>query len=119
MRVFVSVALLAFLTVATLGVYLSSAAPDHHGAGCPLMVGQATLCIGSPLAHLDHWQDVFVAVIVNTFALFGLVILTIVVLPFRLPDKRRARVDSRPPGPDLPPLFQELFSQGILHPKAP
>lgn len=119
MRVFVSVALLAFLTVATLGVYLSSAAPDHHGAGCPLMVGQATLCVGSPLAHLDHWQDVFVAVIVNTFALFALVILTIVVLPFRLPDKRRARVDSRPPEPDRPPLFQELFSQGILHPKAP
>jgi len=95
MRVFVSVALvalLAFLTVATLGVYLSSAAPDHHDAGCPLMVGQATICVGSPLAHLDHWQDVFVAVIVNTFALFAMVILVVTVLPFRLPDKRPIRV---------------------------
>lgn len=122
MRVFVSVtlvALLAFLTVATFDLYLSSATTDHHAAGCPLMVGQATLCANSLLAHLDYWQDVFVAVVVNTFALFALVILVVVVLPFRLPDKRRARIDLCPPKPDRPPLFQELFSQGILHPKAP
>lgn len=112
-------ALLTFMVVATFGLYLTFATPGHHDAGCPLMPGVEVICNSSLLGHLEHWKSAFAATLVNFFTLLAVAAVVIAAVPFRLPDKKYERFRTRVCDPDRPPLFQELFSQGILHPKAP
>lgn len=90
---------------------------DHDTGGCPLMVGEASLCPMSVFDHITTWQSIFTF---NLLEIFTFIALAVACVRFWLPVLK----PERPPGyrrrsyPALP-LLQELFSKGILHPKAP
>lgn len=110
--------LLVFGAVGVFGLYLTSAMPSHHDAGCSIIPETVAICDNSLLTHLGHWQSLFTVTLASFFTLLAIVVLAFVV-PFKLPDKQHERLRTRPCVVDRPPLLQELFSQGILHPKAP
>jgi hypothetical protein len=90
---------------------------DHSMGGCPFMQGETSMCPMSIFDHLSSWQSTFTALpleiptfIVPVLALawFWLA----VPKPERPPGYRRRFYPATP-------LLQELFSSGILNPKAP
>ena len=119
--------LLAFLSVLAFSLFHMSSGMDMAGnsTGCPFMEHGASLCSMSVVDHIGAWQSAFLAV-VPTFSLLMLAVATVVILysvaPHLLvkPSSRLhlffqffiPRVYTFPQRP-----LQELFSNGILHPK--
>ena len=96
-------------------------------ATCPFMIGPA-ICTMSPLQHIDEWQQMF-ASIPTKFKLLLFVLLTSAFLFFLAlwnqrifaPPRTSAhhRIQTQERALRLPPpLFVQLFSQGILNPKS-
>lgn len=94
---------------------------------CPLMTGQAVVCNMNPLEHIAAWQRMFATTLPqNSLDIFALLLvalaLTLVWTRFLLPKREH---ESQPVFSIIagrekylpPPLFQELFSNGILNPK--
>ncbi|KND51884.1 MAG: hypothetical protein ABA06_01325 [Parcubacteria bacterium C7867-001] len=110
-------AILLVLVVPFLMLILMAMPMDHSMGGCPFMQGEASLCSMSILDHLTNWQQTFAITLVEvlTFAIPVLAVAWLwltVLKPERPPGYRRRFYPA-------PPLLQELFSSGILHPKAP
>lgn len=112
--------LVAFITVAVFGIL--SITPSHtHEPGCPFMPGEQAICPMGLLEHISAWKNIF-TVSVPYAVLLILVIFLILSLWFLIhpPNyfffkyKRLRQV-----GFAHITLYQELFSQGILNPKAP
>lgn len=89
-----------------------------HGAGslgqeCPYSQGTHTLCTMDILEHLEAWKNMTRGTLVS-FALLPLVFFFVLFAPrsisVRTGRKKRTEYYYRP--------YQELFSQGLLHPKA-
>jgi hypothetical protein len=105
------------------GFMLVSSMDHHETSGCPFMPGEhAALCQMTATDHISAWQSMFAAV-VPTMLILGLLAAVFV-----------ATWRHWYPPPDIPthsffytkqkelviiPLFQQLFSDGILHPKIP
>lgn len=107
----------AFILIAVFGLYM----PVHigHETGCPFSPGETAMCASS-LSHLEHWQSAFVAVLVQLLTLIAVAVVFFVLSkPFanRSPQYERYRLLERVPV--RPPLFQELYSRGILNRKEP
>ena len=92
----------------------------HHDmmGGCPFMPGEEAMCPMDATAHITAWQNMFATTLPDIFIIL-LVAVVVVSLwqdwyppPERVPIplyKRRTR--------PIIPLYQELFSNGILHGK--
>lgn len=117
-RLFTLPLLILCSTVAVFGLYLTLAAPLEHDMGCPFMPGEAVLCESALLAHMTHWQTALAAVIAETFLLFALARLVRPKLSL-LPECHFEKAHTGKRKLKYPTLFQVLFSQGILNPKAP
>ena len=106
-------------------------AMGQHGQmpppGCFMPGMTASLCQMGPLEHVAAWQDMFTAV-PNQLDSLAFILLLITALAFGLLLTRRALYPLIPPNfqshlvhqrADTAPFnpLQELFSDGILHPK--
>lgn len=123
--------LLAFVTVSMFGLshHMSGMTEDENGdmAGC-VFTGKTMLCKMSVIEHISLWQSMFTAMPQESFMLFALLILLVVVIFVIKNILVRARLSgsgafinklSLKKNPDLT-LFnplKEAFSQGILNPK--
>lgn len=117
-RPYVLIVSVLFVLIAAFGLPLTSSIFMDHGE-CPFMVSGTVLC-AVPLTHITHWKVAFAATLVEALFLSTLVLLLL--LQPRIADFSRFRSTCllrRRQMPELPTLLQELFSQGILHPKAP
>jgi hypothetical protein len=114
-----SILLISFIALAAFGLFMPTMSHAGHSADCPFAPGSMVLC-AAPLDHLRHWQDSFLAVLIQSLLFAGIaLILTKLrgIVPKRDPQYRRYRLRTRIP--IRPPLFQELYSQGVLNRKAP
>jgi len=119
-RAYTLTILIAFCLTAVFGLYFPMMSQGGgHEVGCPFLPGGTALC-GTPLAHAEHWQAAFTAVLVEI-----LILCAFVLVFFRRFDLYDPDVGLQPIRhssnrvPVRPSLFQELFSAGILNRKAP
>lgn len=94
-------------------------------AGCPFMTNERALCSMSVLDHIGSWQSAFSAVVPSLVLLLSALVAAVLVLlvapnlllkrKFREPPLSRELI-HRTYLYSYRPL-QELFSNGILHPK--
>jgi hypothetical protein len=111
--------LIVFAVTACAGTYLMFALPAHHDAGCPFMPGEAALCSMSPLDHIGHWHTTFAATLAAVLVLLGTAVLLFYGWLRYIKKEVRGKTFYLKRVDYLPILFQKLFSQGILNPKAP
>lgn len=112
-----SVLLVVFVLMAGFGLFMPMNGHAGHAAPCPFALGGAALC-AAPLAHIEHWQTTFMAVLVETFVLLALAVAFFWRYDLFDPDVGRGKTSwSFVRASVRPSLLQELFSNGILHPK--
>lgn len=119
MRFFTSLVLVAFIVLAGFGLFMPTMNHDGHDMGCPFAPGGTAIC-AAPLAHLKHWQSAFVTILAKVLVLVAAA-LVLWKSPLAIPNisSQYQRYRLRAAIPLRPPLLQELFSTGILNPKAP
>lgn len=117
-RSFTTATLLGYILLSVFGLLAMGEMHNHsmYSMGnCPFMVGEHSLCTMDFTEHISAWSSL------TTTTLAELLILIPLVFVFFLPY-------LRPPNLARSKLFEEphrerfittLFSQGILHPKAP
>lgn len=112
--------LISYIWIAVFGL-LQLSHMSHMGHGthpCPFMVGQQSLCPMDTAHHLSSWQT-FTTAVFPSIELLVLAVLTVAVFNVSLFSPPRFSY-TRQRQQRIPiPLYQTLFSQGILHPKAP
>ena len=125
-------ALLALLFIGVMfgGLFHMSAGmdmgSDGNMSGCPFMSHEETLCSMSVFDHLGVWQSNFLAVVPMITLLLGALVVTAVLLsvaPHLIFSNRRLLHETFVLNKNREVLsfpqrsLQELFSNGILHPK--
>lgn len=105
------------------GFMLVGSMQHHETSGCPFMPGEhAAICQMDVFDHISAWQSMFAAV-VPTILILGLLAALIALTWgfWRPPPITTARPFLHKKRSELViiPLFQQLFSDGILHPKIP
>ena len=106
--------------------HMSTGMNMHSGmSDCPFMSHEETICPMSVMDHIGAWKDVFLSVapsLTLLLALVGLSVLTASVAPNLLqtirylsPPIYKTRFRQSYTFPHRP--LQDLFSNGILHPK--
>lgn len=126
-RLSTSVFTLLFLGAMFGGLFHMTMSMDMTGnmIGCPYMTHEEVLCSMSVFDHIGSWQSAFSAVIPSLTLLLSALVAAVLILSvapnlllkhkFREPPLSRELLhrtysySSRP--------LQELFSNGILHPK--
>ena len=111
------VALVAYISLAVFALFST----HHHSVsmgGCPFMIGQESICQIDATAHLEAWKEMatttfpIVTLLLLLSATVSLVFLWYLSPPrFGILKQRTNLLFSL--------LYQQLFSKGILHPKAP
>ena len=119
MRTYAIPILIAFCVAAVFGLYLPTTGHAGHEEGCIFAPGGTAIC-AAPLAHLEHWQSAFAAVLVELLLFFTLSLIFFTRYDLFDPDVGR-HATYRPPkfAPIRPSLLQELYSDGILNRKEP
>lgn len=130
-KVVLTLGLAAFLFLGLLGMSYSNMSMGPDGSmtmtNCPLMTGQAVVCNMNLLQHIAAWQSMFVTTLQQNgsdllalllAALALTLIWTRLLRPKLQPEPALAFAVIKSREISLPsPLFQELFSSGILNPK--
>lgn len=111
-RYLASLALIAFIALALMGLMLPFTGHAAHD-DCLLSFGDVVVCQVS-LSHLAHWQDMF---LVLTEVLLIVVLARAGVRIAPVSQWRATRLRTRPQSSERPLLFQELCSDGLLHPR--
>ena len=110
---------MVFIAVAVFGVVAIT--PSHHQPGCPFMPGEQAICPMGLFEHISAWKNIFTVSIPAIFIiLIFAALLNFAFWLFHLPPRlpvvfRRLKIKNF----FYNNLYQELFSQGILNPKAP
>ena len=114
--------LIAFVTLGGFGM-LAMAGMDghHHEPGCPFMPGEQAICAMTALDHISAWQNAFTVTLPTLFTYLLLAVAVLFVWKYyNPPDLFVRRLPLRRSEDHVSvPLYQELFSSGILNPKAP
>lgn len=119
--------LVAFLWVGGFGI-LSAVQMSHgeHQAGCTVTLGEHFICAMNPFEYLSVWQSIFTVPLTLIFSFLLLLIALGLALFARIkkvildpPEITGSQEVPRRFTFYIPDLYTELFSQGILHPKAP
>ncbi|QQR50015.1 hypothetical protein IPF86_02935 [Candidatus Nomurabacteria bacterium] len=113
--------LIAFATFGGFGM-LAIAGMDghHHEPGCPFMPGEQAICDMNASDHVTAWKNAFTVPLPMLFTYFLLAVAVLFVWKYYSPSDLFVR-RLLPSRRDLASisLYQELFSGGILNPKAP
>ncbi len=117
-RILATCILLSIVLVGSFGIATFLDNPTHSGH-CHFTLDESAICAASILQHLGHWQTAFAAIVMGglLFAIF--VPVRMRASTFKLLNRRRGALFQERRGPVPIPLFQQLFSQGILNRKAP
>ncbi len=90
---------------------------------CPFMQGHNVICNMNALGHISSWQAAFTAILSGQSLLLSFLILTLGLLfDFNLwkpPDRYGLNLRIFNRQEKIPTLYERLFSEGILNPKAP
>lgn len=112
--------LLSLVVVGGFGLVLMT--DHHHELGCPFMLGEEAVCGMDILDHISAWQQMFSVAIPALFVLaYSVIIVTACLWKFFDPPDFKLSV----PSSIRVPIFrifnpcQELFSCGVLNPRAP
>lgn len=111
------IALVAYLSLAIFALFF----PHQHGVSggeCPFMIGQQSICQRDSTAHLEAWKEIATTM----FPIFTLLffISTLFVFVFLwYPSPPRFGIFRQQTNLFFSLLYQRLFSEGILHSKAP
>jgi hypothetical protein len=110
--------LTTFLLIGSVGVMAMTS--HHHEPGCPFMPGEMAICMMDALDHITAWQKSF-TITLPTLVTFLLLVSLIWAWKFEGPPRQLVRymMERRSTFIEKPSLYQELFSSGILNPKAP
>ena len=116
LRAPVCILVVVLIAVAVFGLYVPMGMAND--VGCPFAMAGASLC-GQPLAHLDHWQNTFLSILIEVLAFFMAAFVAPVVFFVLRVGTERQRYRTFAAIPIRPTLFQELFAKGILNRRAP
>lgn len=117
----VALTLVAFVTFGGFGMFAVVGTDGHHHTpGCPFMPGEQAVCDMTALEHIIAWQKGFTVTVPMLFV-YLLAIIVLFVWKYKNPlECFVRRMLPQRLGEYIPvPLYQELFSRGILNPKAP
>lgn len=117
LRTYTFIFLVIFVLITVFGLYFPTMSMSGD-SGCPFAVDGTALC-AQPLAHIEHWQNNFLTVLVEVLALAALVLVAFFTLYSPQGNDDRDRYRLRSTVPIRPTLFQELFARGILNRRAP
>ena len=120
--VIVALILIAFVTLGGFGVFaMAGMDGHHHEPGCPFMPGEQAICAMTALDHISAWQSTFTTTLPTLFVYLLLAVAVLFVWKYYSPPDLFVRqlLPSRNREPISVSLYQELFSNGILNPKAP
>ncbi len=112
------IAVFTFISIAVFGPL--SIVHSHHKPGCPFVAGGHSICPMGFMEHINHWKSIFTIPV--PFLLFLIIILfsIITIWQFAEPPNSLFRIKHTFEHTVLHnSLYQKLFSQGILNPKAP
>jgi hypothetical protein len=112
--------LISYIWIAVFGLFQVTHM-SHMGTGmhhCPFMIGQQSICPMDAVHHLQMWQ-VFSTVVIPLFEILLFSLCVFVVLRFWYSSPPLFSFTRQQYKKSFTPLYQQLFSQGILHPKAP
>ncbi len=118
----VRIALVACVIALLLSSGVIVAATMQHEAqmamtGCPFMPGEKTICLMDVFDHMAIAQQI--AAVVVPLMLMYLIVWEVWKTAALIVPQQHARPPSRRQSPSVAPLFEQLFADGILHPKAP
>ena len=117
-KIAAGVALLGYIVLSVFSpLHLTRmASADMSMENCPYAAGEQSICPMDTLSHIRSWQGFTNVPLVDSEAgaiatpVLILALIVIALKPLLLPRRQRQKVVS---------LYQELFSSGILHPRAP
>jgi hypothetical protein len=112
-----SIALIAYLFLAIFSLFST----HQHGVsadGCPFMVGQQSICQRDGTLHLEAWKGITTTMFPIFTLLFFISTLFVFVFLWYLSPPRFG-IFRQQTNLFFLLLYQRLFSEGILHPKAP
>ncbi len=116
-KIYTLVIVVAFGVAAIFGLYVPLVDHQGHGMGCPFVSGVALCSV--LLEHIGHWQMAFMGVLIEMLILSILVAAFFIRLNLGDPYAKRYALYRALHVPMWPVLFQELFSNGVLHRKEP
>ncbi len=113
------VTLVVFITTAVFGV-MAITPLHYHEPGCPFMIGEQSICPMGLLEHIRAWQSTFTVLIPYIFLLIMILCLILILWSFTHPPNLSFLVGQKTKQTSSHNLlYQELYSGGILNPKAP
>jgi hypothetical protein len=109
----------AFLVIGSVGIMAMSG--HHHEPGCPFMPGEQAICQMDVFDHISAWQSTFTTVVPELVVYLLLAAAVFVAWRYYSPPDLFVRVPlaRRKFEPARVSVVQELFSSGILNPRAP
>lgn len=114
-------ALLSFLVVGAFGfVHMMQMEQQPMMEGCPFMPPDDGMCLMDALAHFEAWMHLFTSTVPMLLAFAT--VATVIVSSFFAFAARNDDPTDPVPWREIgipPPLYQRLFSTGLLHPKIP
>ena len=117
------IVLVSYIWISIFGLLQTAHASNnshHMHSDCPYMIGQQSICSMDTFDHLQAWQA-FSTVIVPVFEILALAVLLFATawLWYLSPPGLGLLYTKQTYGLIPAPLYQQLFSKGILNPKAP
>jgi hypothetical protein len=128
-KILVGLATVLFLATYLLSLFMFTGLVNQASGDCPFMSHTEVVCSASPFGHIDEWQSAFTSIVptqILTLIIFGALLFSVgLVFPaqnsFFNQNATRIPVLFRHIKAKLRTFFhrpfQELFAQGILHPK--
>lgn len=109
----------AFLVIGSVGIMAMSG--HSHEPGCPFMPGEQAICQMDVFDHLSAWQSTFTTILPSVITLILLAGVAFVAWKYYSPPNLfvRPTLPKRRFQPVRVSVVQELFSSGILNPRAP
>lgn len=128
-KILVRLATVLFLATYLFSLFMSTGLANQASGDCPFMSHTEVVCSASPFGHIDEWQSAFTTTVptqILTFLIIGALLFS---ASFVFPSQNsifnqdsarilvlfqhiKAKLRTFPYRP-----WQELFAQGILHPK--
>lgn len=112
---------IALISVAVFGFYFMIFLPMEQGMGCPFSMGHTAVC-ALPFAHIEHWQNLFVATAVMSIVAALLTLIAVLVfsrgiflwLAHQSPQPFFATYH-----PDVATydVLRRFIARGLMHPK--
>jgi hypothetical protein len=109
----------AFLVIGSVGIMAMSG--HHHEPGCPFMPGEQAICQMDAFDHISAWQSTFTTILPTVVSLVLLIGVVFVFWKYYSPPDLFVRhtLKREKQNPIRVSIVQELFSSGILNPRAP